>query len=109
MDKDNSIIDKILGKMNKYSESISKNSEKVIQSAISNSEKLAKKSKITIEIEKLNLELKKYYYDLGKHVSLDTKILDFTNDDKFILLVDKIDKLKLLIKERREVRKGDSN
>ena len=38
MDKDNSIIDKILGKMNNYSESISKNSEKVIQSAISNSE-----------------------------------------------------------------------
>tara|TARA_Y100001970_G_C14133947_1_gene803258 strand:+ start:396 stop:725 length:330 start_codon:yes stop_codon:yes gene_type:complete len=108
MDKDNKIIDKIFDQVGRYSESISKKSEKVIQSAISNSERFAKKGKITIEIEKLNLELKKYYYDLGKYVASDSKICDFTNDDQFILLLDKIDNLKMLIDKRRKARKNQS-
>ena len=47
MDKDNKIIDKIFDQVGRYSESISKKSEKVIQSAISNSERFAKKGKNT--------------------------------------------------------------
>ena len=108
MKKDNKIFDKIVNKMNKYSDSLSKNSEKVIQRAISNSGKLAKKGKITIEIEKLNIELKKYYYDLGKYISISNSTFDFTNDEKFILMKDKIDKLKLLIDERKKVRSKKS-
>tara|TARA_B100000029_G_scaffold402879_1_gene402499 strand:+ start:48 stop:380 length:333 start_codon:yes stop_codon:yes gene_type:complete len=106
MKKDNKIFDKIVTKMNKYGNSISKNSEKVIQTAINSSEKLAKKGKITLEIEKLNIELKKYYYDLGKYISTNCNTFDFTNDEKFILMKDKIDKLKLLIDERKKVRRS---
>ena len=56
MKKDNKIFDKIVTKMNKYGNSISKNSEKVIQTAINSSEKLAKK--ISDEQEKQNLMVK---------------------------------------------------
>ena len=56
---DNNIFSKIAKQMNKYGDSFAKHSEKALQSAISSSEKLANKGKITIQIEKLNIELKK--------------------------------------------------
>ena len=104
---DNNIFSKIAKQMNKYGDSFAKHSEKALQSAISSSEKLANKGKITIEIEKLNIELKKYYYDLGKYISSSNKgSSDFSNDEKFILLAKKIEKLKLLIIERKKVRQN---
>ena len=95
-------LDIIVERMNKIGKEISKKTNFYFKKAIYKSEKYADKGIQQIENEKLKWSLKKKYIELGKyiHFSSDKNIFDYSNDEKFILLLEKINRIKKMINEK---------
>ena len=96
------VLDTIVKKMNDFGNILSENTTKYFKKAINKSEEYASKGVQQIEIEKLKWKLKKYIHDLGKYVyNQSTKnVTDYSEDDQFIILNDKIKRLENLIVEK---------
>jgi len=75
-------------------------------------EEYAVKGKIQIEIEKLKWDLKQLYVELGRYVSLKNReagVMDFSHDDQYIRLLDKIENQRQYISERFKDRTSSEN
>ena len=82
-----------------------KDGKKYFQSVLSQGEKISRKGKTKIEIEKLKWELKQKCNELGQYVAekkISKSVTDFSHDLKFLDLVNEINKLKLYIQERQQ-------
>ena len=89
--------------MNKITNSASEKVGVFFKKAVNKGEEYAVKGKIQIEIEKLKWDLKQLYVELGRYVALknrDGGVMDFSHDDQFIRLLDKIENQRLYISER---------
>jgi hypothetical protein len=70
---------------------------------VNKGEEYAVKGKIQIEIEKLKWDLKQLYVELGRYVSLKNReagVMDFSHDDQYIRLLNKIENQRQYISER---------
>ena len=70
---------------------------KFLKTAKKNGSEISSKGKIKFEVEKTKLELKKKYYQLGKHIaskSKDEQVSDFTYDENFLSFNQEINQLK---------------
>ena len=97
------IFEETISQLNKISNSISKKVGFFFKKAVSKSEEYAVKGKVQIEIEKLKWDLKQYYIELGKYISSKNResgVMDFSHDDQYILLLDKIENQRKYISER---------
>ena len=97
-------LDIIIHRINEFGKSISKKSNSYLKKVIFKSEKYADKGAQHIENEKLKWQLKKIYVELGKYVydsNLKNNISDYSNDENFILLLDKINRIKNIIKHNQ--------
>ena len=98
------MIDSIINKINAYKIKIS-NSYRNFQKSSSNATKnMYGKGKERIEIESLKIQLKKYYSQLGLYVARQYILKghsDFSLDENFITLNNKIKKLSLRLKQLR--------
>jgi len=93
-------LDIIIKKMSIFGEKISEKSNFYFKKAIHQSEKYADKGILQIENEKLKWKLKKAYIDLGKYIYNSNKLkntIDYSDDEEFILLLDKVERIKNLI------------
>ena len=101
----NDSLDIIVKKMNRIGKKISKKSNVYLKKIIYKSEEYADKGIQQIEIEKLKWELKKKYIELGKYIDRtnnEENIFDYSDDDRFILLLDKINRLKKMINTNKQ-------
>ena len=101
----NDSLDIIVKKMNGIGKKISKKSNVYLKKIIYKSEEYADKGIQQIEIEKLKWELKKKYIELGKYIDRtnnEENIFDYSDDDRFILLLDKINRLKKMINTNKQ-------
>ncbi len=89
-------LDVIVERMNKIGKVISEKTNIYFKKAIYKSEEYADKGIQQIENEKLKWKLKKAYMNLGKyiHSNSDKNILDYSDDEDFIILIDKINRIK---------------
>lgn len=97
------IFEETLKKMNEITDSASKNVGKFFKKVVDKGEKYAVKGKIQIEIEKLKWDLKQFYVELGRYVVLKNReggVMDFTHDNQYIDLVNKIENQRQYISER---------
>jgi len=93
-------LDIIVQRMNKFRKFFSDKSDIYLKKAIYKSEEYADKGIKQIENEKLRWRLKKTYIELGKYIyssNAKKNIFDYSDDEKFILLSDKIKRIKNLI------------
>jgi hypothetical protein len=70
---------------------------------VNKGEEYAVRGKIQIEIEKLKWDLKQLYVELGRYVSRKNReagMMDFSHDDQYIRLLDKIENQRQYISER---------
>ena len=95
-------LDIIIKKMSIFGEKISEKSNFYFKKAIHQSEKYADKGILQIENEKLKWKLKKAYIDLGKYIDASNQqnIVDYSDDEKFILLLEKINRIKKNINKK---------
>ena len=99
------IYEQSLKKLNEFSNKASGKIESIFKVAVEKGGVYAKKGKIQIEIEKLKWELKQLYVELGRYTVLrhsENGILDFTHDERFIILIDKIENQIKYIENRLE-------
>jgi|TARA_B110000467_G_scaffold49806_1_gene45679 hypothetical protein len=97
------LFEETLKKMNEITNSASEKVSIFFKKAVNKGETYAVKGKIQIEIEKLKWDLKQFYIELGHYVALknrDGGVMDFSHDDKFIRLLDKIENQRQYISER---------
>ena len=97
------LFEQTLKKMNKITNSASEKVGDFFKKAVNKGEEYAVKGKIQIEIEKLKWDLKQLYLELGRYVALknrDGGVMDFSHDDQFIRLLDKIENQRQYISER---------
>ena len=83
--------------MNIFRRKISEKSNIYLKKAINKSEEYTDKGMQQIEHKKLKWELKKAYAALGKHIynSNDSQgTMDYSEDEQFILLLDKINRIR---------------
>ena len=94
------------------SDQMSKKGKKYFQYVLSKGEKIGRKGKIQIEIEKLKWELKQKYNELGKYVAekkISKSITDFSHDSKFLEIVNEANKITLYIDERQQKRNSNDS
>ena len=97
-------LDIIVHKLNKFGRNISEKSNFYLKKTFFKSEKYAGKGVQHIEHEKLKWQLKKVYIELGQYIynsNMKNNISDYSNDEKFILLLDKINRIKNIIKHNQ--------
>ena len=97
------LFEQTLKKMNKITNSASEKVGVFFKKAVNKGEAYAVKGKMQIEIEKLKWDLKQLYLELGRYVALknrDGGVMDFSHDDQFIRLLDKIENQRQYISER---------
>ena len=97
------IFEETIRQLNEMANSTSKKVGFFFKKAVNKGEEYAVKGKVQIEIEKLKWDLKQYYIELGKYVSIKNSeggVMDFSHDDKYILLLDKIENQRKYISER---------
>ena len=87
------MIDSIINKINSYKTKISKSYSSLRKNSSSATRDIYGKGKKRIEIEKLKIQLKKYYSQLGLYVARQYLLKghsDFSFDEKFISINQKI-------------------
>jgi len=97
------IFENVSDKIQNISNRIIKDGKKYIQSAFSKGEEIGHKGKIKLEIEKLKWDLKQLYIELGRYISLKAReagVMDFSHDDQYIRLLEKIENQRQYISER---------
>jgi len=97
------IFEKTLKQLNEITDSASQKVGLFIKKAVNKGEEYAVKGKIQIEIEKLKWDLKQLYTELGRYVALkncEGGVMDFSHDDQYIRLLDKIENQCQYISER---------
>ena len=100
----NDTLDIIVERMNSFGKSLSKKSSIYLKKVIFKSEEYADKGIQQIENEKLKWKLKKTYIQLGKYIhnsNKDRDVFDYSSDDTFILLLDKINRIKKMINDNQ--------
>ena len=98
-------LDIIVERMNKIGKRISEKSNVYFKKAIYKSEEYADKGIQQIENEKLKWKLKKIYIELGEYVysrNFNNNVSDYSDDEKFILLLDKINRIKTFIEHNKK-------
>jgi len=98
-------LDIIVKKMNIFGKKLSERSNIYFKKAINKSEEYADRGMQQIEHEKLKWELKKTYTELGTHVYNSNNsqgTMDYSEDEKFILLLDKINRIKNYINQNNK-------
>jgi len=95
-------LDFIIQKMSNASKEITKKANVYFKKAVYKSEEYAGKGIKQIENEKLKWKLKKAYIDLGKYIDASNQqnIVDYSDDEKFILLLEKINRIKKNINKK---------
>ena len=96
-------LDIIVKKMNNFGKKISEKSNLYFKQAVNKSEEYADKGIQQIEIEKLKWKLKKIYIELGEYIhasNTSKNISDYSDDENFILLLEKISRIKNMIKQK---------
>ena len=94
------IWNKMIGELNNLGDTIAEKSEEYFKFAVEKGEELSKKGKIQFEIESSKRELRKEQITFGKFVVNkyhDENVTDFTLNDQFQILSDKILNLKKVI------------
>ena len=94
------IWNKMIGELNNFGDTIAEKSEEYFKFAVEKGEKLSKKGKIQFEIESSKRELRKKQIAFGEFVVNkyhDENVTDFTLNDQFQILSDKILNLKKII------------
>ena len=105
------IWNKMIGELNNLGDTIAEKSEEYFKIAIEKGEELSKKGKIQFEIESSKRELRKEQIAFGEFVANkyhDKNVTDFTLNDQFQFLSDKILNLKKVI-ESLEKEKQNTN
>jgi len=101
------LFDNLTHQIQRFSDRFAKDGKKYIQSAVSTGEKIGHKGKVQFEIEKLKWELKQKYNELGKYVAekkISKSATDFSNDSKFLELVNEVNNIILYIDGRKQER-----
>ena len=105
------IWNKMIGELNNLGDTIAEKSEEYFKIAIEKGEELSKKGKIQFDIESSKRELRKEQIAFGEFVANkyhDENVTDFTLNDQFQILADKILNLKKVIasleKEKQNAR-----
>ena len=96
-------LDIIVKKMNNFGKTLSEKSNSYFKKAIDKSGEYADKGVQHIEVEKLKWKLKQMYRELGEYIyisNLNENIVDYSDDEKFILLIDRINRIKNLINQK---------
>ena len=97
------IFEQTLKQLNGITDTASQKVGSFFKKAVNKGEEYAVKGKIQIEIEKLKWDLKQLYIELGCYVALknrDGGVMDFSHDDQYIRLLDKIENQRQYISER---------
>ena len=97
------IFEQTLKQLNEITDSASQKVGAFFKKAVNKGEEYALKGKIQIEIEKLKWDLKQLYIELGRYVALKNReggMMDFSHDDQYIRLLDKIENQRQYISER---------
>ena len=97
------IFEQTLKQLNEITDTASQKVGSFFKKAVNKGEEYAVKGKIQIEIEKLKWDLKQLYIELGCYVALknrDGGVMDFSHDDQYIRLLDKIENQRQYISER---------
>ncbi|MBC8311785.1 MAG: hypothetical protein H8E72_05725 [Candidatus Marinimicrobia bacterium] len=97
------IFEQTLKQLNEITDSASQKVGSFFKKAVNKGEEYAVKGKIQIEIEKLKWDLKQLYIELGRYVALKNRevgAMDFSHDDQYIRLLDKIENQRQYISER---------
>ena len=95
-------LDYFIQKMNSASKKIAEKTNIYFKKAIFKGEEYADKGIKQIENEKLKWKLKKAYIDLGKYIDVSNQqnIVDYSDDEKFILMLERINRIKKNINEK---------
>ena len=105
------IWNRMIGELNNLSDTIAEKSEEYFKFAVEKGEELSKKGKIQFEIENSKRELRKEQIAFGEFVVNkyhNENVTDFTLNDQFQILSDKILNLKKII-EYLEKEKENTN
>ena len=97
------IFEETIRQLNEMANSTSKKVGFFFKKAVNKGEEYAVKGKVQIEIEKLKWDLRQCYIELGKYISVRNReagVMDFSHDDQYILLLDKIENQRKYISER---------
>ena len=97
------IFEQTLKQLNEITDTASQKVGSFFKKAVNKGEEYAVKGKIQIEIEKLKWDLKQLHIELGRYVALknrDGGMMDFSHDDQYIRLLDKIENQRQYISER---------
>jgi len=97
------IFEQTLKQLNEISDSASQKVVAFFKKAVNKGEEYAVKGKIQIQIEKLKWDLKQLYNELGRYVALKNReggMMDFSHDDQYIRLLDKIENQRQYISKR---------
>ena len=97
------IFEQSLKQLNEITDSASQKVGAFFKKAVNKGEEYAVKGKIQIEIEKLKWDLKQLYIELGRYVALKNReggMMDFSHDDQYIRLLEKIENQRQYISER---------
>lgn len=97
------IFEQTLKQLNGITDTASQKVGSFFKKAVNKGEEYAVKGKIQIEIEKLKWDLKQLHIELGRYVALknrDGGMMDFSHDDQYIRLLDKIENQHQYISER---------
>ena len=92
------MIENIINKINRFKIKLSNSYKSVLKKSSYATQDIYGKSKQRIEIETLKIELRKYYSELGLYVAKQYLIRgysDFSIDEKFIFINNKIKKQSL--------------
>ena len=106
------ILEQAIKQLNEITDSASQKVGSFFKKAANKGEEYAVKGKIQIEIKKLKWELKQLYVELGRYVSLKNReagVIDFSHDDQYIRLLDKIENQRQYISERFKDRTSSEN
>ena len=96
-------LDIILKRVNDVGKKISEKANIYLKKAAYKGEEYTGRGLQQIENEKLKWKLKKTYIDLGKYIHASSKnnIVDYSDDEKFILLLDKINRIEKNINKKK--------
>ena len=97
------IFEQTLKQLNKITDSASQKVGSFFKKAVNKGEEYAVKGRIQLEIEKLKWDLKQLYVELGRYIALKNRevgMMDFSHDDQYIRLLEKIENQRQYISER---------
>jgi hypothetical protein len=97
------IFEQTLKQFNEMTDSASQKVGAFFKKAVTKGEEYAVKGKIQLEIEKLKWDLKQLYIELGRYVAIKNRkvgAMDFSHDDQYIRLLEKIENQRQYISER---------